>query len=258
MFCAGGYGRRLAKPPLLLYTALHGNRSTQKGGGIGAIPFIYIHAQGKAERHRKRGAQAQIPHARGEPHQAPFVRDPSRREKSGSGAPEKAWAYLAAQDLGIGFLNFIPMPLFQKINDDMKAAMKSGDKARLETLRFTLATLNAAQKEKALKDPRTALTDEEVVTLLQKEAKKRKDSIELFRQGKRDDLVEQESAGLKVIYEYLPQELSREEIVAIVNDLKEKGVASDFSGLMKETMKIAKGRADGKLVGDIIRDVERG
>jgi len=149
------------------------------------------------------------------------------------------------------------MALFKKINDDMKAAMKSGDKARLEVLRFTLAGLNAAQKEKTLKDPQAMLNDEEVITILQKEAKKRKDAIELFKQGKRDDLVAKEEGDLKVIYEYLPAELSRDEIVAIVKDLKAKGVASDFSGLMKETMKIAKGRADGKTVGDVIRDVER-
>ena len=117
------------------------------------------------------------------------------------------------------------MALFKKISDDMKAAMKSGDKPRLEVLRFTLAGLNAAQKEKALKDPQAMLSDEE--------------------------------GDIKVLYEYLPQELSRDEIVAIVKDLKAKGVASDFSGLMKETMKIAKGRADGKTVGDVIRDVER-
>jgi len=149
------------------------------------------------------------------------------------------------------------MALFQKISDDMKTAMKSGDKARLAVLRFTLAGLNAAQKEKTLKDPQAMLGDEEVVTLLQKEAKKRKDSIELFKQGKRDDLVEKETADLKVLYEYLPQELSREEIVVMVKDLKAQGVASDFSGLMKEVMKVAKGRADGKMVGDVIKDVER-
>ena len=149
------------------------------------------------------------------------------------------------------------MALLQKITDDMKTAMKSGDKARLEVLRFTLAGLNAAQKEKTLADPQATLGDEEVITILQKEAKKRKDAIELFNQGNRADLVEKETADLRVIYEYLPQELSREEIVAIVKDLKAKGVATDFSGLMKETMKIAKGRADGKTVGDVIKDVER-
>ena len=138
----------------------------------------------------------------------------------------------------------------------MKTAMKSGDKARLEVLRFTLASLNAAKKEKELKDPAATLGDEEVVTILQKEAKKRKDSIDLFKQGKRDDLVAKEESDLKVIYEYLPAELSRDEIVAMVKTAKENG-ANDFSSIMKEVMKLAKGRADGKTVTDVIRDVER-
>jgi len=148
------------------------------------------------------------------------------------------------------------MALFQKINDDMKAALKGGDKARLEVLRFTLASLNPAQKEKALKDPQATLGDDEVIAILQKEAKKRKDAIELFRQGGRADLVAKEEGDLKVLYEYLPQELSRDEIVAMVKEAKAGG-ASDFGSIMKEVMKAAKGRADGKTVGDVIRDVER-
>lgn len=148
------------------------------------------------------------------------------------------------------------MALLPKIKDDMKAAMKSGDKARLEVLRFTLASLNAAQKERTLKDPQATLGDEETVAVLQKEVKKRKDSLELFRQGKRDDLVAKEEADLKVLYEYLPAELSREEIAAMVKAAKANG-AADFSSIMKEVMKTAKGRADGKTVGDVIRDVER-
>jgi uncharacterized protein YqeY len=147
------------------------------------------------------------------------------------------------------------MALFQKINDDMKTAMKSGDKARLEVLRFTLASLNPVQKEKTLKDSQATLTDEEVITILQKEAKKRKDSIELFKQGGRTDLVAKEEGDLKVLYEYLPQELSHDEIVAMVKAAKANG-ANDFGSIMKEVMKGAKGRTDGKTVGDVIRDVD--
>ncbi len=148
------------------------------------------------------------------------------------------------------------MALIQKMNGDLKAAMKGGDKARVEVLRFTLASVNAAQKEKALKDPQAALTDEETVAVLQREAKKRKDALELFREGKRDDLVAKEEGDLKVLYEYIPAPLSREEIVTMVNEAKANG-AGDFGSIMKEVMKAAKGRADGKAVGDVIRDVER-
>ena len=148
------------------------------------------------------------------------------------------------------------MPLLQKMNDDLKTAMKGGDKARVEVLRFTLASVNAAQKEKTLKDPQAALTDGETIAVLQKEAKKRKDALELFREGKRDDLVAKEEGDLKVLYEYIPAPLSREEIVAMVNEAKANG-AGDFGSIMKAVMGAANGRADGKAVGDVIRDVER-
>lgn len=145
------------------------------------------------------------------------------------------------------------MPLFQKINDDMKAAMKSGDKARLEVIRFALAGVNAAQKEKALKEPGATLSDDEVISVLQKDAKRRKESIELFKQGNRADLVAKEEADLAVLAEYIPKELSRDEIAKMVDDVKAQGF-SDFSGVMRETMKLVKGRADGKTVGEVIKE----
>lgn len=131
--------------------------------------------------------------------------------------------------------------------------MKSGAKDRVEVLRFMLSGLNNAQKEKNVKEPGVALTDAEVVSVLQKDAKRRKDSMELFKQGKRDDLVAKEEADLVVMSGYLPKELSREEISKIVKDLKAQG-HTDFNALMRETMKMVKGRADGKLVGDVIKE----
>ena len=144
------------------------------------------------------------------------------------------------------------MSLFDQINTDLKTAMKSGDKVRVDALRFSLSGLNAAKKEKEMKEPGAALTDEEVNAALQKDAKKRKESIELFRQGKRDDLVQKEEADLAIIMSYLPKEMSREEIEKVVIDLKNQGFA-EFSTLMREAMKVLKGRADGKLVGEVIK-----
>jgi len=143
------------------------------------------------------------------------------------------------------------MALFEKLNEDMRSAMKSGDKGRLEILRFLVAGVQSAQKEKSAKSP-DMLTDEEVVAVLQKEAKRRKEAAELFRQGKRDDLVKKEEAALAVIYEYIPKELSVEEIGKIVDALRAQGT-NDFNALMRETMKAVKGRADGKTVGDVIK-----
>ncbi len=145
------------------------------------------------------------------------------------------------------------MSLIQKLTDDMKAAMKSGDHGRLETVRFALSGLRSAEKEKQAKDPTAELTDDEAVSVLQKEAKRRKESIELFRQGGRTDLASKEEADLAIIAEYLPKELSRQEIAAIVEKAHVAG-ANDFSSLMRETMKEVKGRADGKLVGEVIKE----
>jgi len=144
------------------------------------------------------------------------------------------------------------MLLYQRLTDDMKSALKAGDKPRLEVLRFVLAGIKGAEKDKNVKQPGVALTDEEVIAVLQKEAKRRKEAIELFRQGKRDDLVSKEEADLAVIMGYLPKEMSREEIGKVVEGLQAQGL-NDFNSLMKETMKQLKGKADGKTVGEIIK-----
>ncbi len=144
------------------------------------------------------------------------------------------------------------MALYEKLNDDLKAAMKGGQKDRVEVLRFLLSGVQGVQKEKNMKQPGAALTDEEVIAVFQKEAKRRKEAIELFRQGKRDDLVKKEEADLLVIYEYIPKELPVAEIEKMVEELIAGG-ASDFNALMRETMKLVKGRADGKVVGEVVK-----
>ncbi len=125
-------------------------------------------------------------------------------------------------------------------------------KSALGVLRFVLSDLRNVQKEKNAKQPGAALADDEVITLLQKEAKRRKEAVSLFREGKRDDLVKKEEADLAIIYEYIPKELSTAEIAVMVDELAAKGFA-DFNSLMRETMKLVKGRADGKTVGDAIK-----
>lgn len=130
--------------------------------------------------------------------------------------------------------------------------MKGGRKERVEVLRFILAGVQGAQKEKNVRQPGVALTDDEVVSVLQKEAKRRREALALFREGKRDDLVKKEEGDLMVISEYVPEGLSEKELQKIVDDLRAGGLA-DFNAIMRETMKAAKGRADGKTVGDIIK-----
>ena len=135
----------------------------------------------------------------------------------------------------------------------MKTAMKAGEKDRLETLRFIISGLNAAQKEKEMKESGAILSDTETISILQKETKRRRESIDLFRQGNRNDLVEKEEAGLAIIQAYLPEELSRDAIAKIIDDMRAQGF-NDFNSLMRETIKAANGRANGKLVGDYKRE----
>ena len=151
-----------------------------------------------------------------------------------------------------GILWYTKNMMIQRITDDLKVAMKSGDHARVEALRFMLAGLKSAEKDKFAKDPSATLTDEEAVAVLQKEVKRRRESIELFKKGNRADLVEKEEADLRVIAEYVPKELSPEEVEKVVDELHAKGF-SDFNTLMRESMKELKGRVDGKLVGEIVK-----
>ena len=144
------------------------------------------------------------------------------------------------------------MSLYEKIREDMKSAMKSGDKVRLDTLRFSISGLNNFFKEKQIKDPAAVLTDEEFISVMQKDAKRRKESIEMFREGNRNDLVEKEEIDLAIVMEYLPKELSRTEIEKIVTDVMAAG-ATDFNAIMRDSMKEVKGRADGKMVGEVIK-----
>lgn len=144
------------------------------------------------------------------------------------------------------------MLLFEQIRVDMKTAMKSGEKDRLETLRFILSGLNLAQKEKEMKTPGSELDDSETISFLQKEVKRRKDSIELFKKGGRNDLVEKEEMGISFIQSYLPKELQQEEIEKIIDDVLKNGF-NDFSSVIREAVKVIAGRADGKVISEIVK-----
>jgi uncharacterized protein YqeY len=146
------------------------------------------------------------------------------------------------------------MNLKERINNDLKEAMKSGDKIRLNTVRSIRALILEFEKSGANKE----LTPEEEVKLLTSAAKKRKDSIEQFKNAGRMDLVEKEEAELKVLLEYLPKQLSEEEIETEVKKIIAATGAKgkeDFSKVMPEAMKTLKGKADGNLVRKIVESL---
>jgi uncharacterized protein YqeY len=139
------------------------------------------------------------------------------------------------------------MNLKEKINEDMKAAMKSGNKIKLETVRSIRALILEFEKSGANKE----LNPEDEIKLLSTAAKKRKESIEQYEKAGRQDLVEKEQAELNILMEYLPKQLSEKEIqMEIKRIADELGANSkeDFPKLMPAVMKELKGRADGKIV----------
>ncbi len=144
------------------------------------------------------------------------------------------------------------MGLREKIDADVKEALKSGAKDKVSTLRM----LNAALKNKQI-DKRRPLTDEEVIETVRSLIKQRKDSIEQFAKGNRQDLVDKETAEVKVLEGYLPQQLSREEVEAMVrNAIAQTGAqgSRDMGKVMKALIPMIGGRADGKLVSELVKN----
>jgi uncharacterized protein YqeY len=143
------------------------------------------------------------------------------------------------------------MSIEAKLLDDMKSAMKSGDTVRLETIRMLRAQLKNASLGK-----QEALPEQDVLAILAKEAKKRKESIELYRQGGREDLVESETKELEIIEAYLPAALTEQEIDEIIGEaIQQSGATgvSDMGKVMGRVMSRVKGRADGKMIQNRVR-----
>jgi uncharacterized protein YqeY len=145
------------------------------------------------------------------------------------------------------------MTLKEKIAADLQKAMKSGDRTRLETLRTVRAALLEKEKERGAEK---TLSPEVELGVLTAAAKKRRESIEMFQKGGREELVEQEKNELAIIQEYLPKQLSEEELGETIRAvIAETGATSDldFGKVMPAVMKLVKGKADGRRVQELVK-----
>ncbi|MBS1125078.1 MAG: glutamyl-tRNA amidotransferase [Nitrospirae bacterium] len=143
------------------------------------------------------------------------------------------------------------MGLRDQIDVDIKSAMKSGAKDKVSALRMLSAALKNKQIEK-----RAPLVDGEIVDTVRSLIKQRKDSIEQFAKGGRQDLVDKEAAEVAVLEVYLPQQMAREEIEKIVRDvIAQTGAqgAKDMGKVMKALVPLLAGRADNKLVSELVK-----
>lgn len=141
----------------------------------------------------------------------------------------------------------------EQMNQDLKMAMKAGDVPRREALRLLLAAFKQVEV-----DQRKELSPEDAQAILVKEAKKRRESIEEMLRAKRDELIKQEQFELDVIEGYLPKQMARADIEALAREaIAEVGAttAKDTGAVMKALMPRVKGQADGKVVGEVVRDL---
>jgi uncharacterized protein YqeY len=145
--------------------------------------------------------------------------------------------------------------MIDRIQAELKGAMKSGDKTTVSVLRMLLSSLRYA----SIAEKRN-LSDEEVAALVQKSIRSRKESIDAFRSGGRTDLAEKEEAELKILERYLPAQLEGAELEKAVQQLLlDLGITEkkDLGRAMKEFMSRHKGKADGKRVNALIASLLR-
>ena len=144
------------------------------------------------------------------------------------------------------------MSLKNQIREDMKSAMKAGDKDRLKVVRLIMAAIKQVEVDK-----RVELDDPGVLSVLEKMVKQRRDSVEQFETGKREDLAAIERAEIEVLQAYLPEQLSADEITALVDEIiAATGAESirDMGKVMGQIKAKAAGRADMGTVSATVKE----
>lgn len=142
------------------------------------------------------------------------------------------------------------MSLSERLNEDMKQAMKSQDKFKLSVIRMVRSSIKNVEI-----DQRRTLDDNEVLDILSREIKQRKDSLHEFEKAGRDDLAEPLKQEIAIIAEYLPRQLTEDEIKAVVQEtIQEVGATSkaEMGKVMAALMPKVKGLADGKIVNQYV------
>lgn len=142
--------------------------------------------------------------------------------------------------------------LIEKLKLDLKTSLKGGNKERTGALRFLISKIQYARIEK-----QEDLDDSDVLRVLGKQAKERKESIDAYREAGRDDLLDKEKRELEIIEEYLPEQMGAEEIGEILHSIIESeslSGMSDLGRLMKSAMPRFQGRAEGSLVSQMAKE----
>jgi uncharacterized protein YqeY len=145
------------------------------------------------------------------------------------------------------------MSFQQRLDDDLKVAMKSSDNLKTSVLRMVKAAIKNKQVEK-----RKELSDEEIISVISMLSKQRRESIELFLKGGREDLAEKEKKELSILQSYMPSQLTPEELDRLIREAIEGSSAEgvkDMGKVMRFLMPRVKGAADGKVVNERVKEL---
>jgi uncharacterized protein YqeY len=140
-----------------------------------------------------------------------------------------------------------------KLSDDLRQALRSGDTVRRDTLRLLISSVNNAEIAK-----QSALTDADILGVISKDVKRHQESIDAFKKGNRADLVAKEEAEMAVLQGYLPEQMSRDEIIAVAREViaeVEAAGMGDKGKVMQQLMPKLKGKADGKVINDEVTEL---
>jgi uncharacterized protein YqeY len=150
------------------------------------------------------------------------------------------------------------MGLKERLQDDLKEALRAGDEPRKRVIRMALAAITNAEIEHALQSGESKLDERDVLALLQKQAKQRSETIEELEAVDRPDLLSVEREELAILEGYLPELLSRQEIVEearyVIEEIGASGMR-DMGPVMGQLMSKLKGRADGHVVNQVVREL---
>jgi len=144
-------------------------------------------------------------------------------------------------------------PLKQKLTDDLKQAMRGGEKVKRSVIRLVMSAIKNTEIAR-----RSALDDTDILGIIAKEVRQRRESIEAFKQGNRPDLVAREEVELAILQEYLPQQMTREEIIAearrVIAEVGAQG-PSDKGKVMPKLIAQLKGKADGREINAVVTEL---
>jgi len=145
--------------------------------------------------------------------------------------------------------------LLDQIQKDLAVAQKTRDQIKVDCLRFLLGAVFDLQIEKYPPSKGGSLVDADVLSVISKQVKTHKESIEMFEKAGRKDLVDREKSELAILQSYLPEQISDEEVRSKIKDLKSQNPQADFPTLIKLAMGELKGKADGGLVAKLVKEI---